>query len=215
MLMVFCKLHRWSSLSKELLPPFLLPSHPQECWGFEKESYTQTHIHRDTHMRKVSGQWTQQWHSCFINLLYFATKPFCTKTHCSALNNGVKTRCIAKEMISAGLGRCRGQRGFCGFVTLILWTLPEMSPSLCLLLVHSDMCTAISLEPHAALIALVPLQGPAQTLSFCLHLVISAHQEKWLTHCESFNASSLLQVSNCIDKSPHPLSPSPPPQLPL
>lgn len=57
--MVFCKLHRWSRLSKELLPPFLLPSHPQECSGFERK-HTHTHmlVRVYAHMGRLFSIWT-------------------------------------------------------------------------------------------------------------------------------------------------------------
>lgn len=122
MLMVFCKLHRWSSLSKELLPPFLLPSHPQECSGFEKKNHTHaqtdthTHRHRHTHEKRftVCGQWTQQWHSFLINRLHFALNP-----NQYAVNNGIKHRCIAREiMITAGLRRCGGEGASAGLLRL-------------------------------------------------------------------------------------------------
>lgn len=163
----------------------------------------------------MSGQWPQQWHSLIINLLYFAINIFCTKTCYFVANNGINNRCIAREMITAGLGSCRGQGASVG---LLHW---YHKPCLrCL-----PHCTCCWFTVTCAVQSLWSPTWPGRPgaspractdpLFFCLHLVISAHQEKWLTHCESFNVSSLLQVSNCIDKSLHPLSPSPPPQLPL
>lgn len=106
--MVFCKLHRWSRLSKELLPPFLLPSHPQECSGFERK-HTHTHTHARARVR-THGKSFQY----LDNGLHFAGNP----SH-SGMNDSNKSRCPAWETTApARVWRWDGDGAAAG---LLLW----------------------------------------------------------------------------------------------